>query len=131
MKSTSIRIVFASMLLAGPLAAAAHTDYSEAGSTHWLDHVKAAPATSAGPALRESVRDGYGANTVEKSYDLKDGSTLHVFRDGKMAMEDKFGRAFSMDQGHQMETRDGNKIAMQGNEVWRLDSLLNGNYRGR
>ncbi|AKU11063.1 Copper resistance protein K [Azoarcus sp. CIB] len=131
MKGTSIRIVIASTLLAGTFAASAHTDYSEAGSAHWLDDVSAAPATPARPALRETVRDGYGANTVEKSYDLKDGSTLHVFRDGKMAMEDRFGRAFSMDQGHPMEALDGTKISMQGNEVWRLDSLLHSNHRGR
>ena len=30
---------------------------------------------------------------VEKSYELKDGSTVHVFKDGKMGMEDKIGRA--------------------------------------
>lgn len=131
MKGTPIRIVFAAMLLAGPFAAWAHTDYSEAGSNHWLDDVRAAPATPASPALRETVRDGYGASTLEKSYDLKDGSTLHVFRDGKMAMEDRFGRPFPMDQGHQMETLDGKKISMQGNEVWRLDSLLHSNHRGR
>lgn len=130
MKSTSIRIVFASALLAASVGASAHTDYSEAGSNHWLDHLQEAPATPAGSALRENLRDGYGANTVEESYVLKDGSTVHVFRDGKMAMEDKFGRAFPMDQGHSMETRDGQKISMQGNEVWRLDSLLNYNYRG-
>lgn len=131
MKNTSIRIIFASMLLAATVGASAHTDYSEAGSNHWLDHLQGAPATPASSASRETVRDGNGANAVEKSYGLKDGTTLHIFRDGKMAMEDKFGRAFSMEQGHQMETRDGQKISMQGNEVWRLDSLLNYNYRGR
>lgn len=130
MKNASIRIVFASALLAATFGASAHIDYSEAGSSHWLDDVRGG-AAAASSALRDNVRDGYGANTVEKSYVLKDGSTVHVFRDGKMAMEDKFGRAFSMDQGHQMETRDGQKISMQGNEVWRLDSLLNYNYRGR
>ncbi|WP_407278043.1 CopK family periplasmic copper-binding protein [Aromatoleum evansii] len=131
MKHTSIRIVFTSILLAGPLAVSAHTDYSEAGSTHWLEHLQTVPALSAGPALRENVRDGDGANSLEKSYDLKDGSTLHVFSDGKMAMEDKYGRAYSMDQGHPMVTADGQKITMQGNEVWRLDALLDSNYRGR
>lgn len=130
MKTTSIRIVFASALLAGSFAASAHTDYSEAGSSHWLDDVRATSTNSTTPAVREAVRGGYGSTEVEKSYDLKDGSTLHVFKDGKMAMEDRFGRPFPMDLGHQMETVDGQKISMQGNEVWRLDSLLP-NSRGR
>ncbi|WP_455153138.1 CopK family periplasmic copper-binding protein [Cupriavidus basilensis] len=29
---------------------------------------------------------------VEKKFELKDGSTMYVFKDGKMGMEDKFGR---------------------------------------
>lgn len=131
MKATSFRIVFASMLLAGSFAASAHTDYSEAGSSHWLDDVRATPAAPATPAAREVLRDSHGSTALEKSYDLKDGSTLHVFKDGKMAMEDKYGRAYSMEQGHRMVTADGQTIAMQGNEVWRLDSLLPSNFRGR
>jgi len=64
------------------------------------------------------------ATQVEKSIQLRDGSTVHVFADGKMAMEDKFGRATYMAPGHAMETKDGKKIVMNGNEVARLDQLL-------
>ncbi len=66
-----------------------------------------------------------GANEVEKSIELKDGSTVHIFADGKMGMEDKFGRAVYMAPGHVMETKDGKKITMNGNETGRVDRLPN------
>lgn len=69
-----------------------------------------------------------GSN-VEKSYELKDGMTVYVFEDGKMAMEDKYGRVVPMMEGHAMETKDGQKIMMKGNEVWRLEAAL-GKHRG-
>lgn len=56
--------------------------------------------------------------------DLKDGSTLYIFKDGKMAMEDRYGSATRMAPGVAMETRDGQKITMQGDEVARLHSLI-------
>lgn len=62
--------------------------------------------------------------------ELKDGSTLYIFKDGKMAMEDRYGRATRMEQGAAMETRDGQKITMQGDEVARLNSLLIRGHEG-
>ena len=56
--------------------------------------------------------------------ELKDGSTVYIFKDGKMAMEDKYGRATRMKKETVMETKDGRKIIMHGDEVMRLDSLL-------
>lgn len=67
---------------------------------------------------------------VAKSIELKDGSTVYIFKDGKMGMEDKFGRATYMAPGHGMETKDGRKIVMNGNEVWRVDELLHSTHRG-
>jgi len=61
---------------------------------------------------------------VAKKFDLRDGSTVYVFKDGKMAMEDRLGRTVGMKAGHVMETKDGQKITMVGDEVARLDSLL-------
>ena len=63
------------------------------------------------------------ANQVEKSIQLKDGSTVRVFADGKMAMESQFGRAVYMEPGHVMQTKDGQQVIMNGNEVARLDQL--------
>ena len=70
------------------------------------------------------------ASRVEKSVELKDGSTVHIFADGKMGMEDKFGRPGYMEPGHAMETKNGEKIVMIGNEVARLSPLLNQYTRG-
>ena len=61
---------------------------------------------------------------VAKSIALKDGSTVYIYKDGKMGMEDKYGRAVYMDPGHVMVTRDGKKIIMIGNEIWRVDEML-------
>jgi hypothetical protein len=41
-----------------------------------------------------------------------------------MGMEDKMGRAVRMKHGEVMETKDGQKIMMHGDEVMRLDSIL-------
>ncbi len=66
------------------------------------------------------AKKGDTAN-VEKTFKLKDGSSVYVFKDGKMAMEDKLGRVVSMKSGHVMQTADGQSIIMIGNEVARLD----------
>lgn len=52
--------------------------------------------------------------------ELKDGTTLHIYKDGKMTMEDKVGKPYTMPQGTPMETKSGKIIMMKGNEVWRL-----------
>lgn len=64
------------------------------------------------------------SSPAEKLFQLTDGSTVHVFADGKMAMESQFGRAVQMEPGHAMQTKDGKTIAMNGNEVARLDQEL-------
>ena len=69
------------------------------------------------------------ASKVEKSIELKDGSTIYQFKDGKMAMESKLGKAVTMKEGHVMETKDGQRIIMIGNEVARLETILRSDYR--
>jgi len=60
---------------------------------------------------------------VQTTVQLKDGSTVYIFQDGKMAMENRYGRTERMDPGHVMETKDGQKITMQGDEVARLENI--------
>ncbi len=60
---------------------------------------------------------------VAKSFELRDGATVYVFKDGRMAMEDRQGRSLGMKPGHVMETKDGQKIIMVGNELARLDVI--------
>lgn len=62
--------------------------------------------------------------------DLKDGSTVYVFKNGKMAMENRYGHATRMEQNTAMEAKDGQKIMMHGDEVARLDSLLRRGHEG-
>lgn len=69
-------------------------------------------------------------NQVEKSIELKDGSTVYLFKDGKMGMENKVGKAVRMKEGHVMETKDGQKIIMIGDEVARLETILHADHRG-
>lgn len=67
---------------------------------------------------------------IEKSIELKDGSTVHVFKDGKMGMESPRGLVTGMDEGHAMVTKDGQTIVMKGNETARLHTTLRPEYRG-
>jgi len=67
---------------------------------------------------------------AEKVIELKDGSTLYLFKDGKMALEDRYGRAARMKLGHVVETKDGQKITMHSDEVMRLNGLLREEHGG-
>lgn len=67
----------------------------------------------------------WGSKTEpQQSIPLKDGSIVHIFDTGEMAMEDQLGRVVSMKQGEVMEAQNGQKITMDGNEVARLEYLL-------
>lgn len=83
-------------------------------------------------AISSAAASAYAVDRtqVKQSIELKDGSTVYIFKDGKMGMEDKYGRATYMESGHVMETKDGKKIIMNGNEIWRVDELLHSNHRG-
>lgn len=61
---------------------------------------------------------------AQQKIDLKDGSTLYIFKDGKMAVEDRYGYATRVGRGAVLETRDGQKITTQSDEVARLHSLI-------
>lgn len=72
-----------------------------------------------------AVAGQYEASAAAKEViELKDGTTLYIFKDGKMAMEDRLGRTVSMKPGTEMEAKSGRKILMNGNEVMRLENLL-------
>lgn len=63
------------------------------------------------------------ANNVDKTYRLKDGGTVFVFKDGKLAMADKFDRVIHVAKGQVLETADGQKIIMTTSESARLNFL--------
>jgi len=90
-----------------------------------LAAIAVAVAAIAAPAFaRDEV-----ANAVRESIALKDGSTLHIFKDGKMSKEDKVGRAVILRPGEVLEARDGRKVTAGSNEVARLGLLLNEGHR--
>ncbi|MBI1906939.1 MAG: CopK family periplasmic copper-binding protein [Rhodocyclales bacterium] len=61
---------------------------------------------------------------LKETVALKDGSTVYVFLDGKMGMENPYGRAVPMPEGQAMVTADGKTVRMVGNEVARVSSLI-------
>lgn len=71
-------------------------------------------AIAAGPDISK------GDAAIVQSVKLKDGTTMHHYKDGKMSMEDAMGKIVYMKDGVSMETADGKTINMSGNEVGRL-----------
>lgn len=63
-------------------------------------------------------------NAAKQVIDLKDGSTVYVFDNGKMGLENKYGIAVRTEPGTTLQTADGRTITMVGDEVARLDILL-------
>ena len=83
---------------------------------------------AAGAAVPAFARDAL-PQSAQQALNLKDGSTLYVFKDGKMAKADRFGRAAYLKQGEMLDLADGRKVTAVGNEVARLDGLLNEGHR--
>ncbi|MHB1123377.1 MAG: CopK family periplasmic copper-binding protein [Ramlibacter sp.] len=67
-----------------------------------------------------SAAFAHDLSNIARTVPLQDGTSVYFFQDGKMAMEDKFGRSVSMSEGQAMVTRDGQQIRMAGNETARL-----------
>ena len=63
-------------------------------------------------------------NEATRTIPLQDGSIVYVFKSGKMAVENKMGKAVSTKDGTVLKAADGTDITMVGNEVAYLESLL-------
>lgn len=61
---------------------------------------------------------------IVKSVPLKDGSTLHQFKDGKMAVENKYGRSVRVKEGTTVVAADGKSIPITSNEIARLSNSI-------
>jgi len=79
---------------------------------------------AASAAMMSISASAVDSSKIEQSIELKNGSTVYIFKDGKMGMEDKYGRVVSMKPGRVMDTKDGKRIIMIGNEVVRLEPIL-------
>lgn len=64
-----------------------------------------------------------GTSGLDKSVALSDGQTVHIFADGKMGMEGRYGQPIFMDEGVSMKTTDGRTLTMVGNETARVGVL--------
>lgn len=60
---------------------------------------------------------------AKQTIPLVNGETLYVFKDGKMAKADRYGRSVFLTQGEVVQSADGKKISTVGNEIMRLDNL--------
>ena len=69
---------------------------------------------------------GYSWNhgNFEKVVALKDGSTLHEYSDGKMAVESSFGKAVFKPIGEVVQAKNGSAITISSNELARLSGEL-------
>ncbi|MGQ0599466.1 CopK family periplasmic copper-binding protein [Aquabacterium sp.] len=74
----------------------------------------------AAPAIAADAAKAQAAAT----HQLKDGGTLYIFKDGKMAKENKYGNAVYLKKGETQETVDGQKLVANSNEVARLRDLI-------
>jgi secreted PhoX family phosphatase len=64
------------------------------------------------------------SNQTSQVVALKDGSTLHKYEDGKMAVENPYGHPVLVKEGQVLKAADGSSITMVGDEVARLSAEL-------
>ena len=85
-----------------------------------------AASASAQTATPSAASSGFSWNQgyFEKVVSLKDGSALHAYSDGKMALESPYGRAVAKPVGQVVYTLDGSAITITSNEVARLSKAL-------
>ncbi len=86
----------------------------------------AALAGIAAPAFADDA----GKQVAKEVIKLKDGSTLYVFKDGKMAKENKIGKVVQLKSGEILEAVDGRKVIAVGNETGPLNSLKKEGHGG-
>ena len=98
----------------------------QTASAEYQDPVSLLARNTGAPAGPVAV----SSTQIAKSAVLKDGSIVYVFKDGKMGMENRFGKVIRMNEGHVMQAQDGATIIMIGDEVARLDSILHAEYPG-
>lgn len=75
MKSTLTRTVVATALITVASGAFAHEDYSEGGTTHWLEHVQ---STTGQPSERQLARYGYASSAAPVRGVAVDKDTRHI-----------------------------------------------------
>ena len=62
------------------------------------------------------------APTQDQTFDLKDGGKVVIEKNGTMAHYDDAGKRVIMRDGVIMEAKDGSKLMMKNNEIWKMIS---------
>ena len=76
------------------------------------------------PALLLAIAGSSSAATPpqDQTIELKDGSKIVIEKSGTMAHYDAAGKRVIMRDGVIMETKDGSKLMMKNNEIWKTIS---------
>ena len=77
-----------------------------------------------------SAGDMVARAAAVRTIELQDGSTVYVFKSGKMAVENKYGNVAYTKPGTILQAKDGSSITMVGNEVAYLSTLLDDEHNG-
>ncbi|NDP63528.1 CopK family periplasmic copper-binding protein [Polaromonas sp.] len=86
--------------------------------------VAASASTQTTASLAAASGFSWNQGNFEKVVSLKDGSSLHEYSDGRMALESSYGRAVSKPVGQVVYAMDGSAITITSNEVARLSKQL-------
>lgn len=129
MRLTTISSLTLAAALIGTTSLALASPIYNPDNPNWTtwDTAARASATAAAPQAGQFAARQFrpGTNQPEKVVELKDGSAVYIFENGKMGMENGYGGAAQMKPGEVMETKDGHKLIMVGDEVSRVESLKN------
>jgi hypothetical protein len=66
---------------------------------------------------------GIEPKDYERSIELKNGGTVYIFKDGRMAYEDRFGHPVRVKTGEMVETKSGEKLTVRSDDEGRLLQL--------
>jgi len=120
--NTALKRGLAAALVASASLAAASSIYNPDNPDWTTFNSSRAPA--AGQVGASSAPfTGVFPDGVERVIELKDGSAVYVFPNGRMGMESSYGHPSRMKSGEVMHTRDGQELIMIGDEVSRVESL--------
>lgn len=72
-----------------------------------------------GPPKKQAQAHKPAMDTTAPSMELKDGGRIIVMKDGTMAHYDAAGQRLKMRDGKVMEAKDGSKIMMKNDAIWK------------
>lgn len=74
---------------------------------------------AAGLLLASAMAFSEGGPGASQTIDLKDGGRVAIMKDGTMVHHDSAGKRVKMRDGRVMEAKDGSKLMMKNNAIWK------------